>query len=151
MHWLAALPILSMIPKKAAEVMAEGLEINRGAIELAAPLAAMYGRIGNRKKARELILLWKPTVNEKSIKALPSSYTLPYKWSSDQRQYQIRLLDGLFVATLPFDITVPVLLAKLEREKNFFRRLAIIRTIGYFGPLAIEAVPAELSDSSVVK
>jgi HEAT repeat protein len=51
------------------------------------------------------------------------------------------LNDGLNVAALPLDVTVPDLLVTLK-EGEFLARLQAAWTLGRFGPLAEDAVPA---------
>jgi adenylate cyclase len=51
------------------------------------------------------------------------------------------LFEGLRVASLPLDVTVPSLVTTLETGKPFDRIFAAKR-LGWFGPAAVEAVPA---------
>ena len=127
--------------EKAADALAEGLDRNPGAIELAAPLAAMYGLLGERRKARSMLLLWRPAADEHKIGIFPSSYRFRYVWSSELVQYDEKLRDGLYIAATPLDITVSDLINTLDDE-NMFLRLDAVKTLGHFGPLAEQAVPA---------
>ena len=126
---------------KAAEVMEEGLERNPGAIELAPPLAAMYGRLGLRQKARATLLLWKPTADERTIRNAPINYNLPYGWSPSIQSPVWQLKDGLYVAALPMEVTIPGLIESLKSD-DFFERRSAIKTLGHFRVLAEAAVPA---------
>jgi tetratricopeptide (TPR) repeat protein len=128
-------------PKKAAAVMEGGLKLNPGALELTAPLASMYGRLGERQKARRALLLWRPTADESVVVNLPATYRFPYKWHMDQFHIRRSLDDGLQVAAMPLQTTLASWIDTAGARGNFFHRLRAIKSIGYFGPLAAEAVP----------
>jgi HEAT repeat protein len=66
---------------------------------------------------------------------------LPYRWSAGGAKTEERLFDGLSVAALPMEVTVPNLVTALEQGTVFERGWAA-RTLGQFGAQAAEAVPA---------
>jgi TolB-like protein len=127
--------------ERAAVVFEKAIERDPGATELAPPLAATYARLGRREDARESLLLWKPGANQAELNKAPVIYHIPFPWSPDDREVKDRLIDGLNVAALPLDVTVPALMVTLK-EGEFFARLHAARTLGFFGPLAEDAVPA---------
>ena len=126
--------------ESAAKILAEGLDRNPGAVELAAPLAAMHGLLGNRREARANLLLWRPTADDRTLELLQSNYRFPYRWSSEAVGNDEKLRDGLHIAALPLDVTIPDLIAGLDNE-NLFEQLSAVRRLGNFRSLAEEAVP----------
>jgi HEAT repeat protein len=128
---------------KAADVFAEALERDRGAIELAPALAATYARLGQREEARAALQLWNPGASEASeleLQNILNAYHFPYEWSED-REIEDRVIDGLNIAALPLETTVSSLTDALKRG-NESDRMDALRTLGEFGPKAVEAVPA---------
>ncbi|HSM39572.1 MAG TPA: HEAT repeat domain-containing protein, partial [Afifellaceae bacterium] len=75
-------------------------------------------------------------------RALPQ-YHFPYEWS-DGSSVLTRLTDGLQLAVLPLGTTVSSLIGDLSSESHSERRAAAA-TLGLFGALAVEAVPALIS------
>ncbi len=126
--------------ERAAAVFEEALERDPSATELAPPLAATYVRLGRREDARESLLLWRPGANQFELSRVPFKYHIPFPWSPDDREVVDRLIDGLKVAALPLDVTVPDLVVTLK-EGDFFVRLQAAKTLGHFGPFAEDAVP----------
>lgn len=127
--------------ENAAKTLAEGLDRNPRAVELAAPLAAMHGLLGNRREARANLLLWRPTADDRTLELLQSNYRFPYRWSSDAVGNDEKLRDGLHIAALPLDVTVPDLIAGLDND-NLFEQLNAVRRLGHFRSLAGDAVPS---------
>ncbi|MBQ0820695.1 tetratricopeptide repeat protein [Microvirga sp. HBU67558] len=124
-----------------ARVFARALQADPQAIELVPPLAATYAHLGRRREARELLLVWKPGAHQSELEYYPVTYRLPYRWSAAAAKTAERLFDGLTIATLPMEVTVPNLVPALEQGTVFERGWAA-RTLGQFGPQAAEAVPA---------
>jgi adenylate cyclase len=86
------------------------------------------------------------------LNSIPTVYSLPYKWSPDGYQVLSRLIDGLYLATLPLETSVAGLADTLRQGKPLARRMAA-RRLGAFGPPAVAAVPAlidALADENVL-
>jgi adenylate cyclase len=126
---------------EAARVFARPIQADPQAIALAPPLAATYAHLGRRREARELLLMWKPGARQTELEYYPVAYHLPYRWSAGGAKTEERLFDGLSVAALPMEVTVPNLVTALEQGTVFERGWAA-RTLGQFGGQAAEAVPA---------
>jgi adenylate cyclase len=126
---------------EAARVFARPIQADPQAIALAPPLAATYAHLGRRREARELLLMWKPGARQTELEYYPVAYHLPYRWSAGGAKTEERLFDGLSVAALPMEVTVPNLVTALEQGTVFERGWAA-RTLGQFGAQAAEAVPA---------
>ncbi len=103
-------------------------------------MAATYARLGRRQDAREALLLWKPEANQAELNNVSNIYHIPFPWSPEHREAMDRLIDGLDVAALPLDVTVPDLMVTLK-EGKIIARLHAARTLGRFGPFAEDAVP----------
>jgi HEAT repeat protein len=88
-----------------------------------------------------VLLQWQPNVSQFQLQTLAKGYHLPYPWAQDERATQERLGDGLYVASLPLDVTVATLVRSLQQEDGPERRIAI-RDLGRFGRTAADAVPA---------
>jgi tetratricopeptide (TPR) repeat protein len=127
--------------EEAGRVFARAIQADPQAIELAPPLAATYAHLGRRREARELLLVSKPGAHQSELEYYPVAYRLPYRWSAAAAKTAERLYDGLTVAALPMDVTVPTLVPALEQGTVFERGWAA-RTLGQFGAQAAEAVPA---------
>ncbi len=127
--------------EKAVDVFSEALERDRGAIELAPALAATYAHLGQREEAHAALQLWNPGASEHELQLIPIEYHFPYNWSED-RKILDRLFDGLEFAALPLVTTVSSLTDALKRGKWAPDRVDALRTLGHFGPKAVEAVPA---------
>jgi tetratricopeptide (TPR) repeat protein len=126
--------------EQTATVLSTALERDPSAGELAPLLAASYARLGQRDEARAALQLWKPDASQSELRKLVFSYHFPYKWSGG-REILVRLADGLNVAALPLDVTVPDLIETL-REGERGDRANAARTLGQLGPGAAAAVPA---------
>ena len=124
----------------AAEVLATALERDPGAVELAPALAAAYARLGRRKEALAALRIRNPGASLRVLQNFPFSYHFPYEWSDDDEVLN-RLFDGLHIAALPLETTVPSLANTLKDEDPQDRRRAA-QMLGRFGPGAAEAVPA---------
>ena len=127
--------------EQASAVLAEALERNPGAVELAPLLAASYAHLGRREEARAALLLRRPAASQGELQNLAFIYHFPYKWSSNDPELSDRLSDGLHIAALPLETTVPGLADTLRHGDLVERRLAI-QALGRFGPAAADAVPA---------
>ena len=126
---------------EAARVFERAIQADPHAIELAPPLAATYAHLGRRREARELLLMWKPGGNQPELGCSRVTYRFPYRWSAAATKTAERLFDGLTVAALPMEVTVPNLINALE-QGTVFERGRAVRTLGQFGGQAAEAVPA---------
>ncbi len=127
--------------RHAARLFEAALERDPGAVQLAAPLAAAYAHLGERQQARAALLRWKPVARQVEVENLPDSYYFPYRWPSERRENFDRLYDGLHIAALPLDTTVPTLVETL-RVGNPWERSRALRALGWFGQAAKTAVPA---------
>ena len=127
--------------ERAADILSEALKRNPDAVELAPLLAASYARLGRRDDARAALLRWQPKISPSELQDLVQTYHAPYGWTEEQRAVQDRVLDGLYVASLPLDVTVETLASALEQDSVAMRRNAI-RDLARFGPTAAAAVPA---------
>jgi len=127
--------------EQAAAVLSEALERDPGAVELAPLLASTYAHLGRRADARAVLLRWQPDANPSQLQDIASVYHFPYSWIADERAIQDRLFDGLHVAGLPLEVTVPTLAAALQQDELMERKRAA-QTLGRFGPAAADAVPA---------
>ena len=74
------------------------------------------------------------------MQSIPFIYHFPYEWSED-REILDRLFDGLHLAGLPLETTVPSLADTLRHGDLAERRLAV-KALGRFGSSAADAVPA---------
>ncbi|NJO23284.1 MAG: tetratricopeptide repeat protein [Sphingomonadales bacterium] len=126
---------------RAADVLSEELNLNPYAAELAPLLAASYARLGRRSDARASLLRWQPDVSPSQLQTLAQDYHAPYGWAQDDHRVQTHVIDGLYVASLPLDVTVATLVNTLEQDDAIERRNAV-RALGRFGPTAGAAVPA---------
>ena len=128
--------------EETAGVLEEAMKRSPDATELAPPLAATYAHLGRRREARELLLRWQPGASQAELANIPFAYPFVYQWSSpDTQEAAGRLVDGMMVAALPLDVTI-VELAGALGQGGVFQRAHTARTLGRFGPLAAEAVPA---------
>jgi tetratricopeptide (TPR) repeat protein len=126
---------------EAARVLEEALDRNPIATELAPPLAATYAHLGRRKEARDMLLRWRPGAGQQELSDIALTYPYTYRWSSNAQKALDRLDDGMIIAALPLDITVPDLAGALQRG-SAFERARTARTLARFGPQAADAVPA---------
>jgi TolB-like protein/Flp pilus assembly protein TadD len=124
----------------AAAVLAEALERDPGAVELAPLLAASYAHLGRREEARAALLQYRPDASQSELQNLVFVYHFPYKWASNDSELSDRLTDGLHMAALPLETTVLSLTDTLRHGDRVERRLAV-RALGRFGSSAAEAVP----------
>lgn len=134
----------------AEEMFEEALERNPDALVFAPPLAAMYALTERRQEAREMLMRWRPGANQQELETI--TYRLPVLFS-EYDQVQGRLADGLDIAALPLEITIPDLVETLEEGGTIDRMLAA-RKLAWFGPAAETAVPAlieALKDEDLVE
>jgi adenylate cyclase len=127
---------------EAAHVLEEALERSpTAAAELAPPLAATYARLGRRKEARGMLLRSRPGAGQQELSDIALTYPYTYRWSAEGQKALDRLIDGMIVAALPLDITVPGLADALQ-QGGAFERARAARTLARFGPQAADAVSA---------
>ena len=126
---------------EAARVLEEALERSPTATELAPPLAAIYAHLGRREEARDMLLRWRPGASQEELSDIVLPYPYTYRWSADGQKALDRLDDGMIIAALPLDITVPKLADALQ-QGGAFERARAARTLARFGPQAADAVPA---------
>ena len=127
--------------KHAAEVFEEGVRRNPGATTLFLPLGSVLAQLGRREEARQMLLRFRPGVDQKGLENLSDAYTFPFNWDYEYARVRERLYDGLRVAALPLDVTVSSLEAELGAG-NPFSQLFATKRLGWFGPAAAQAVPA---------
>ncbi len=65
---------------------------------------------------------------------------MPYKWAFSEGAIRGRLVDGLYIAALPLDVTVATLVETLQKGDPGERHRAA-QVLGKFGPAAIAAIP----------
>ena len=126
--------------EQVAATLGATLKRNPGAVDLAPLLAASYAYLGRRKEARAALLLWKPGASDDELKFIKYSYHFPYTLAASQRNVELRLEDGLYVAALPEDVTVASLKDKVQQGETS-ERIQAIKSLARFGPLAVDAVP----------
>lgn len=88
-----------------------------------------------------MLLRWEPGASQEELNDIVLQYPYTFRWSSDGQKALDRLDDGMIIAALPLDITVPELANALQRD-GAFERARAARTLGRFGPQAADAVPA---------
>jgi TolB-like protein len=131
----------------AREVFEEALERNPDALVFAPPLAAIYAYADRRVEAREMLMRWRPGANQQELEYI--SYRL-FVYNEELRE---RLSDGLDLAALPLDVTIPDLITALQ-EGGLLQRKDAARKLSWFGPSARVAIPAlieALSDEDMVQ
>jgi adenylate cyclase len=127
--------------KQAAEVFGEGVRRNPDATGLFLPLSSVLAQLGRREEARQMLLKFRPGVGQKGLENLPDSLHLSFKWEYEHESVRERLNDGVRVAALPLEVTVTSLEAALKSGDPFSQQYAA-RRLGWFGPAALQAVPA---------
>ena len=127
--------------EQAAAILGSALERDPSAIELAPVLAATYAHLGRREDAHAALRQYRPGASQLEMQSIDLTYTFPYDWPADSRKVRDRIIDGIYVAGLPLDITVPVLAETLKHE-NVKERQFAVETLKRFGPAAVDAVPA---------
>ena len=88
-----------------------------------------------------MLLRSRPGAGQRELSDIALAYPYTYRWSADGQKALDRLTDGMIVAALPPDITVPKL-ADALRQGGAFERAHAARTLARFGPQATDAVPA---------
>jgi len=139
--------------QKAAEVLQTSLDKNPEAVELAPPLAAVYALHDQRELARKTIQLRNPELRQIELSNIPNIYRFPIRWDRQHEAIRERLYDGIHLAVLPLEVTVPSLIKTLKGDDNL-AQLNAIQTLGRFGPKAEAAVPVlidALDDEDVRK
>jgi len=120
-------------------------------------MASAYALLNRREEARAALKLWRRSrrallthppsgigveaVTQLELSNIPESYEFPMKWSYEHRSVRERLFDGMHIAALPLETTVPSLVKTLKGDDPF-ARLSALTTLGRFGPMAKSAVPA---------
>jgi TolB-like protein/class 3 adenylate cyclase/tetratricopeptide (TPR) repeat protein len=127
--------------QQAAEVFGEGVRRNPDATALFPPLSSVLAQLGRREEAREMLLKFRPGVDQRGLENLPDTLHLSFKWDHEHASVPERLNDGVRVAALPLDVTVTSLEAELETG-NPISQLYAAKRLGWFGPAAAQAVPA---------
>ena len=117
------------------------LEQDPQAIELAPLLASAYGLLGRRDEARAALQLWIPRTSTLKLSDIPNAYRFRFSWDNEHRVVRERLDDGIRIAALPLEVTVPSLVESMQGDDPF-ARLVVFKTLGHFGPMAEPAVPA---------
>ena len=88
-----------------------------------------------------MLLRWKPNASQQELSDIALAYPYTYRWSADGQKALDRLDDGMIIAALPLDITVPELADALQ-QGGAFERARTARTLARFGPQAADAVSA---------
>ncbi|TIW41176.1 MAG: hypothetical protein E5V71_11730, partial [Mesorhizobium sp.] len=101
----------------------------------------MLAQLGRREEARQILLKFRPGLDQKGLENLPDTLHLSFKWDYEHASVRERLNDGVRIAALPLDVTVTSLEAELETGNPFSQQYAAKR-LGWFGPAALQAVPA---------
>ena len=126
---------------EAARVLEEALERSPTATELTPPLAAIYAHLGRRQEARDMLLRWRPGAGQQELNDIVLTYPYTFRWSTEGQKALERLDDGMIIAAMPLDVTIPKLADALQQGSPF-ERAHTARTLARFGPQAAEAVPA---------
>jgi TolB-like protein len=127
--------------EQAAAVLKEALDRDPGAVELAPLLAASYAHLGRREEARAALLQYRQGASQRELENFGFVYHFPYKWAADNRKVKARIVDGMLIAGLPLETTVPSL-AETLRQGDALERRRAVQALGRFGPAAADAVPA---------
>src|SRR5262249_18071264 len=128
--------------KQAAEVFEEGLRRNPQAATLLVPLSSVLAQLGRREEARQMLQKFLPGVDQRGLENFPDTYSfIRFKWDYEHASVRERLFDGLRLAALPLETTVSSLVNELK-DHDPFRQLSAARRLGWFGPMAGDAVPA---------
>ncbi|QIA24791.1 adenylate/guanylate cyclase domain-containing protein [Mesorhizobium sp. AA22] len=127
--------------KQAADVFEEGVRRNPDATALFLPLSSVLAQLGRREEARQMLLKFRPGVSQKGLENLADSIHQSFKWDYEHASVRERLNDGVRIAALPLDVTVTNLEAALKSGDPFSQQYAA-RRLGWFGPAALQAVPA---------
>ncbi|ANT49394.1 tetratricopeptide repeat protein [Mesorhizobium amorphae] len=127
--------------KQAAEVFGEGVRQNPDATALFLPLSSVLAQLGRREEARQMLLKFRPGLDQKGLENLPDTLPLSFKWDYEHASVPERLNDGVRIAALPLDVTVTSLETALETGDPISQLYAVKR-LGWFGPAALQAVPA---------
>ncbi|TIU22873.1 MAG: hypothetical protein E5W49_05665 [Mesorhizobium sp.] len=127
--------------KQAAEVFGEGVRRNPDATALFLPFSSVLAQLGRREEARQMLLKFRPGLDQKGLENLPDTLHLSFKWDHEHASVRERLNDGVRIAALPLDVTVTSLEAELETGNPFSQQYAAKR-LGWFGPAASQVVPA---------
>ncbi|RWE59374.1 adenylate/guanylate cyclase domain-containing protein [Mesorhizobium sp.] len=127
--------------KQAAEVFGEGVRRNPDATALFLPFSSVLAQLGRREQARQMLLKFRPGLDQKGLENLLDTLHLSFKWDYEHASVRERLNDGVRIAALPLDVTVTSLEAELETGNPFSQQYAAKR-LGWFGPAALQAVPA---------
>jgi adenylate cyclase len=115
--------------------------LDEAARVLEEPLAATYARLGRRKETRDMLLRWRPGASQEELDEVALAYPYVYRWSYGPKRLG-NLIDGMIVAALPLDVTVPSLADVLRRGSGAFERARAAGTLARFGPQAGDTVPA---------
>jgi adenylate cyclase len=127
--------------EQSVDIFDEGFKRNPQAVMLLPPFASVLAKLGRREEARQKLLIWRPGADQLVLENAADSYNFPFRWDREYAGVRERLLDGLRVAGLPLDATVPRLVSELKSDDSF-QRLLTVKRLGWFGPAAAPAVPA---------
>jgi adenylate cyclase len=127
--------------EEATRTLEDGLKQNPKAFELYLPLVSSLAQVGRREEARRVLLKWWPGADQRQLENLADTVFFAIQWDNAYRAVRERLFDGLRLASLPSDVTISSLVTTLETGRPF-DQIAAARRLGWFGPAAVEAVPA---------
>ena len=88
-----------------------------------------------------MLLRSRPGASQQELSDVALTYPYTYRWSADGQEALDRLTDGMMIAALPLDVTVPELAGALQ-QGGAFERARTARTLARFGPQAAGAVSA---------
>lgn len=139
--------------EQASVVLADALERDRGALELAAVSASLHGLLGRPDAAHAAMKIWLPDATDNELAAAPYGYHFPFAWMHRPEMVR-RIVDGLHLAALPPGDQIGTLSRALASENKKDRHKAATM-LGRFGPRAGPAVPALITalddDAKIVR
>lgn len=125
--------------EKAAAVLRQGLIEDPQAAALAPLAAAVNAHLGHRDEAIAAMALWKPGLNREDLQQVVRLHFFAIQWAGSQAWLNQYLKDGLFLATLPLEVTVTTLRDRL-RDGGDQDLVPTVRALGWFGTRASDAV-----------
>ena len=123
----------------AGRILEGGLDQEPDATALLPMAASVFAHLGQRDAAAAALNRWRPGTSRDDLLRMVSHYEFPIRWIGDETWRNFYLLDGLRVAALPANVTVKSLIGDLA-DATPDQMIDIIRTIGWFGPGAADAV-----------
>lgn len=125
--------------EQTADILADALEKDPKASELAAVAASIYAQLGRQVDAHAAMKKWLPEASQSELQAAPYRYHFPYDWRQGPETVA-RIVDGLHMAAIPADDPIGALIHDLKADDKW-TRIRAARILGKFGPRASGAVP----------